>query len=254
MTRPARRYSSTSAARSSAPARAGSVPRSVRPQRGNRGADLVEARPPDGLGIEESPLGLVEVAAQDVAGAGDMQQHRSQRVAGEIVQLAGDTPPLLGDRLFGERFAGLFELVDEHCWRRRTRPRANVNTLADAHAVHDDRRTRDQPNGHQPRHRAGDDGDRTARVGRAEMPGDVEHHHHDQEEGALQLAVASDDSVTGAITSTANSSAGIHGARPRTTNAATAARKNSRSTAEPGSLSWATAMITAALAVKNMSS
>ena len=77
-------------------------------QRGHRGADLIEAGPPDALGVGERPLGVVEVAPQDVAGAGDVEEHRRQRVAGEVVQFAGDAPPLLGDGLLGERLAGLF--------------------------------------------------------------------------------------------------------------------------------------------------
>ena len=56
------------------------------------------------------------------------------------------------------------------------------------------------------------------------------------------------------MTRAANSSAGILGASPRTTNAANATASTNSSVVEPGSLTWATAMITATLAVKNISS
>ena len=84
-------------------------------QRGHRGADLIEAGPADALGVDERPLGLVDVAAQDVAGAGDVEEHRRQRVAGQVVELTGDAPPLLGDGLIGERPAGLLQLGDQAC-------------------------------------------------------------------------------------------------------------------------------------------
>ena len=83
-------------------------------QRGDRGADLVEAGPADGLGVDQGRVGLGEVAAtQHVAGAGDVQEHGGQRVPGEVVQLAGDAPPLLGHGLVGERLTGALELVDQ---------------------------------------------------------------------------------------------------------------------------------------------
>ena len=82
-------------------------------QRGDRRPDLVEARPADRLGVEQRPLGLGEVPAQHVPGAGDVQQHRRQRVPGEVVQLAGDASPLLGHLLVGERPTGLLQLLDQ---------------------------------------------------------------------------------------------------------------------------------------------
>ena len=81
----------------------------------HRGADLIEAGPPDALGVGERPLGIVEVAPQDVASAGDVEEHRRQRVAGEIVELAGDAPPLLGDGLLGERLTRLFAARRSAC-------------------------------------------------------------------------------------------------------------------------------------------
>ena len=110
---PARRYSSTSASRSAEPGDRWIGAALVGAQRRHGGADLVEARPPDALGVDERPFGVVEIAAQDVAGTGDVEQHRRQRVSGEVVQLAGDAPALLGDRLVGERLAGLLELHDQ---------------------------------------------------------------------------------------------------------------------------------------------
>ena len=53
----------------------------VGPQRGDRRPDLVEARPADRLGVEQRPLGLGEVPAQHVTGAGDVQQHRRRGCA-----------------------------------------------------------------------------------------------------------------------------------------------------------------------------
>ena len=62
MTSPARRYSSTRAGEvGDAGERRIGAPL-VGPQRGDRGADLVEAGPADGLGVDERPLGLVDVA------------------------------------------------------------------------------------------------------------------------------------------------------------------------------------------------
>ena len=45
-------------------------------------------------------------AAQHVAGAGDVEQHGGERVPGQVVQLAGDAPALLGHGLLGERLPG----------------------------------------------------------------------------------------------------------------------------------------------------
>ena len=68
---------------------------------------------PTRLGVPQRPLGLVDVAAQHVPGAGDVEQHGGQRVAGQVVQLPGDAPPLLGHGLLGQRLPGLLQLVDE---------------------------------------------------------------------------------------------------------------------------------------------
>ena len=70
-------------------------------QGGDRGPDLVEARSADRFGVDQRPLGLGEVPAQHVPGTGDVEQHRRQRVPGQVVQLAGDAPPLLGHLLVG---------------------------------------------------------------------------------------------------------------------------------------------------------
>ena len=82
-------------------------------QGGHRGPDLVEARPTDRLRVDEGAIGLVEVAAQHVTGAGDVEEDGGQGVAGQVVELAGDAAALLGDRLFGQGALRLLELVDE---------------------------------------------------------------------------------------------------------------------------------------------
>ena len=83
------------------------------PQGGDGRADLVEARPTDGLGVDEGALGFVDVPAQDMSGPGHVEQDGRQRVAGEVVELAGDALPLGGHGRLGERLAGRFELIDE---------------------------------------------------------------------------------------------------------------------------------------------
>ena len=110
---PARRYSSTRDVEVGRPGKCRVGATLVGAQGRHRGADLVEARPPDALGVCKRPLGVVEVAAQDVASAGDVEEHRRQGVAGEVVEFTGNAPPLLGDRLFGERPARLFEIGDQ---------------------------------------------------------------------------------------------------------------------------------------------
>ena len=118
MASPARRYSSTSAARSADPASAGSVPRSSVRSAATVARIWSRLARPDGLGVDERPLGLVDVASQHVARAGDVEQHGGERVAGQVVQLAGDAAPLLGDRLLGERLPGRFELRRSARWWR----------------------------------------------------------------------------------------------------------------------------------------
>ena len=158
-------------------------------QRRDRRADLVEARPADGLGVDERSLGLVEVAPEHVAGAGDVEQHGGERVAGQVVQLAGDPAPLLGHGLLGQRLAGRLELLDQLVLAAAgPRPATNVKTEADVHAVHPISASGTQLRGDHPRER------RPPRPG-SRRPGwssrgatRVEHHHHHEEERALEVA------------------------------------------------------------------
>ncbi len=48
-----------------------------------------------------------------MTGAGDVEQHRSQRVAGQVVNLPRDPPALLGHGLLSQSLAGLPELLDQ---------------------------------------------------------------------------------------------------------------------------------------------
>ena len=189
----------------------------------------------------EGALGLVDVAATEhVAGAGDVQQHGRQRVPGEVVQLAGDAPPLLGDGLVGERLAGALELVDQV-------------TLADLRPAEGE----DEEVGHRP----GLPGD--ARVGREHlgrrpmppMPRPTrddrrsgqrlqvrrrrERHHHDEEERPLQGTVAADGDGDGhdhQQSEDLRRQSRHESAHERTR--ARRERRRSRSTASPGSTIW----------------
>ena len=113
MASPARRYSSTSADEVGRARQRRVGAALVGAQRRDRGADLIEARASDGLGIDERALRLVDVAPQHVPGAGHVEHHGGERVAGQVVQLTRDPTALLGHGLLGERLAGRFELVDQ---------------------------------------------------------------------------------------------------------------------------------------------
>ena len=165
----------------------------VGPQRRHRGPDLVEARPADRLGVEQGPLGLVEVPAQHVTGTRDVQQHGGERVPGQVVQLAGDAPPLLGHGLVGEGAAGALELVDQPSLAvHRAARGVHVNRLAIAHGFPADARVGAQHLGDQPRQCDRHQHDRQRTRDRPEVRRRRVHHHHAEEERALQRPVAAD--------------------------------------------------------------
>ena len=141
----------------------------------------------------ERPLGVVEVAAQDVAGTGDVEEHRRQGVPGEVVQLAGDAPTLLGDRLLGERLAGLLELHDQRLLPVHEatdgeredvgdHPRLPADVLVDGEELAD-----------HPRRRGGEGGDQRRPDGRLESCRHVQDHRHAEEQHRFEHLLHADD-------------------------------------------------------------
>ena len=233
---PARRYSSTSASRSAerGDCRIGAA--LVGAQRRHGGADLVEAGPPDALGVGERPLGVVEIAAQDVAGTGDVEEHRRQGVSGEVVQLAGDAPTLLGDRLVGERPAGLLELDDQrllpvHEATDGEREHVGDHPRLPADVLLGRPRTRRSPTASA----AAKAVISAARAVDSSRADDVQDHRHAEEQHRFEdLLARRRRTKIGTTTRTANTSAGSRVSQPWRTNARTAGDTINRSSGVPG--------------------
>ena len=150
-------------------------------QRRHRGADLVEARPTDGLGVGERPLGVGGVAAQDVAGAGDVEHDSRQRVAGEVVELTGDAPALLRHRLLGECLARPLQLADQGLLAVEQAPEDEGEDVGERPRLPADVLLGNDHGGDEPRHRRGDSGDPCSSQRRVDVGGDVEDHRDAEE-------------------------------------------------------------------------
>src|SRR5688572_30319623 len=122
------------------------------------------------------------------------------------------------------------------CWRPSSRPKEKVNRLAEAHGVHEipepGTSQTDTTHGIAPATTA----IVTARVSEPRCHDVYSVIITTRKNVPSRLPAFPTTSVTGRITRAANSSAGILGASPRTTNAANATASTNSSVVEPGSL------------------
>ena len=137
------------------------------------------------------------------------------------------------------------------CWRRSSRPIENVNTLADAHGV---QAIPDSGASHMATTQGTAAEAAAITTARASEPRCREAYRviiTPRKNAPSSTPPCDTTSATGTSTRAANTSAGMRGRKPRETKAANAGRSSASSGAEPGSPSWATAMIAAALTTRN---
>ena len=82
----------------------------VATEQGDRVPQFLHVAPAHVLGRPQRLLGGRGIAVQDVAGAGDLQHDGGKSVSDEVVDVAGDPPPFLEQRLLGELTPGGVQL------------------------------------------------------------------------------------------------------------------------------------------------
>ena len=90
------------------------------PVAGDRLADLGQRLAPDRLDVRDLRQRRLEVARRQPARRLRLDHHHRQRVAEQVVQVAGEPQPLLGDRGTGQLLPGLAQLAD-HLVQRQER-------------------------------------------------------------------------------------------------------------------------------------
>jgi hypothetical protein len=100
-------------------------------------ADLGEGLTADGLDVRDLDEGGVQIAGSEATGGLGLDHHHGQGVAQQIVQVTGETQPLLGDGVPRQLLAGVPELSDgtEEGEDRRGDEAGEQGPVADGHGV-----------------------------------------------------------------------------------------------------------------------
>ncbi len=128
-----------------------------------------------------------------MAGAGDVEEHRRQRVAGEVVQLAGDASSFLGDGLLGERLPRPVELDDQGLLAMQQPSDREREGVGHDPRLPADVLLRRQELADDPRRRRGEGGDQRRPHGRLDVGRHVQDHRHAEEEHRFEHRLDADD-------------------------------------------------------------